>query len=91
MFHSSRSILFREGVREKSHFCLSRYLEKYVENDLLEEDWIFLLDRIRDVRHMDQHAIEHFATDEEAISTFKSAKSFVKRMKQLFDETDVLY
>ncbi|MEA3458217.1 MAG: HEPN domain-containing protein [Candidatus Thermoplasmatota archaeon] len=91
MFHSSRAILFRDGVREKSHFCIARYLEKYVENDLLEEDWVFLLDRIRDVRHMDQYGIEHFATDEEAISTFKSAKSFVKRMKQLFDETDALY
>lgn len=90
MFHSSRAILFRDGVREKSHFCIARYLEKYVENDLLEEDWVFLLDRIRDVRHMDQYALEHFATDEEAGSTFKSAKSFVKRMIQLFDESDAL-
>ena len=51
---------------------------------MLEENWVFLLDRIRDVRHMDQHALEHFAAEEEACSTFKSAKSFVKRMMQLF-------
>jgi len=40
MFHSSRAILFRDGVREKSHFCIARYLDKYVENDLLEEKWV---------------------------------------------------
>lgn len=88
MFHASRAILFRDGVREKSHFCIARYLEKYIENALLEEDWVFLLDRIRDVRHKDQYALGHLATEEEASSIFKSAKSFVKRMRQLFGETE---
>ncbi len=37
MFHSARAILFRDGVREKSHYCLARYLEKYVEEVLLEK------------------------------------------------------
>jgi len=90
MFHASRAILFRDGVREKSHFCIARYLEKYVENDLLEEEWVFLLDRVRDVRHMDQYALEHFATGEEANSTYKSAKKFIKRMNQLFEESETL-
>jgi uncharacterized protein (UPF0332 family) len=90
MFHSARSILFRDGVREKSHFCIARYLEKYVENDLLEEKWVLLLDRIRDVRHMDQYSLHHAATEEEAISVFNSAKKFCKRIKKLFDETEKL-
>jgi len=87
MFHSARALLFRDGVREKSHFCIARYLEKYVENDLLEEKWVLLLDRIRDVRHMDQYSLHHTASEEEAISAFNSAKDFCKRMKKLFNET----
>jgi uncharacterized protein (UPF0332 family) len=88
MFHSSRALLFRDGVREKSHYCIARYLEKYVENDLLEEEWVSLLDRVRDLRHMDQYALEHYASEEEAFSVFKSAKNFVKRIKKLFEETE---
>ncbi len=32
MFHSARAILFFDGFREKSHYCIARYLEeKYVK------------------------------------------------------------
>ena len=87
MFHSARAILFRDGIREKSHFCIARYLEKYLENELLEEKWIILLDRIRDVRHTDQYSLHHNATEEEAVSAFNSAKNFYNRMIKLFNET----
>lgn len=88
MFHSTRAILFRDGIREKSHFCIARYLEKYVENDLLEEKWVLLLDRMRDVRHMDQYSLHHTATKEETSSALNSAKDFYKRMNKLFTETE---
>ena len=88
MFHSARAILFRDGIREKSHFCIARYLEKYIENELLEEKWVILLDRIRDVRHMDQYSLHHNATEEEAVSAFDSSKDFYSRMKKLFNETE---
>ena len=30
MFHSGRALLFRDGIKEKSHFCLALYVkEKY--------------------------------------------------------------
>ena len=31
IFHSVRAVLFRDGVREKSHYCVCVYLEKYVD------------------------------------------------------------
>src|SRR3989304_1124278 len=44
MFHASRSVLFIDGFREKSHFCIARYLEeKYTKKMLLETKWIELL------------------------------------------------
>ncbi len=88
MFHSARAILFRDGIREKSHFCIARYLEKYIENDLLEERWVLLLDRIRDLRHMDQYSLHYGSTEEEAISVFNSAKDFYMRLKKLLSETE---
>jgi uncharacterized protein (UPF0332 family) len=45
--HSARAILFRDGVREKSHYCIGLYLQRYVENSALEEEWPMLFDRIK--------------------------------------------
>jgi len=89
MFHVARAVLFRDGIREKSHYCVARYLEKYVDEGSLEEEWIVLLDRIRDVRHLDQYTLYHHTTEEEADSVLKSAKQFVQRIKKFFKETNL--
>jgi uncharacterized protein (UPF0332 family) len=85
IFHSARAVLFRDGVREKSHYCIARYLERYVEDESLEEEWVTLLDRMREIRHMDQYTLQYSATHEEATSSMNSAKKFVNRMKILLD------
>lgn len=51
VFHSARAVLFRDGVREKSHYCIGLYLQRYVEENALEAEWPMLFDRIRSVRH----------------------------------------
>jgi len=54
MFHSARACLFVNGFREKSHFAVARFLEDfYVKKNLLEREWIELLDHYRETRHDD--------------------------------------
>lgn len=36
MFNAARAILLRDGVRERSHYCAARYLERYVQKGGLE-------------------------------------------------------
>jgi len=87
MFHSARAILFYDGYREKSHYCVARYLEeKYTKKGLLETKWIDLLDYYRDLRHANQYSIESFATKEEAENALDTAKKFLERMKKLLKE-----
>lgn len=87
MFHSARAILFFDGFREKSHYCIARYLEeKYVKKKLLENKWIELLDHYRDLRHDDQYSISFFTTKEEAENMLKTAKEFVERMNKLLSK-----
>lgn len=84
MFHSARAILFFDGFREKSHYCIARYLEeKYVKKKLLENKWVELLDHHRELRHNSQYDISFFATGDEAESLLKTAKEFVERMRRL--------
>lgn len=87
MFHSARAILFSDGYREKSHYCIVRYLEeKYAKKGLLETKWIDLLDHYRDLRHTNQYSIESFATKEEAEQALDTAQKFLERMKTLLEK-----
>lgn len=91
MFHSARSILFFDGWREKSHYCIARYLEeKYVRNNLLEEKWVDLLDHCRELRHDDQYNTAFFTTKEEAETTLETAQGFVERMDNLLNDLEKL-
>ena len=52
MFHACRALLFKDGVQEKSHFCLIAYVkEKYVKTGLLPAGIITLMDAFREQRH----------------------------------------
>ena len=84
MFHSARAILFFDGFREKSHYCIARYLEeKYVNKKFLENKWINLLDHYRNLRHNGQYSISFFTTKKEAENALYIAKEFVERMNKL--------
>jgi len=83
VFHSARAVLFRDGVREKSHYCIGLYLQTYVEKDDLEEEWPMLFDRIRSVRHADQYSFQVKPTEEEVRSWLHLAECFINRMELL--------
>ncbi len=85
MFHAARSILFRDGFREKSHACLARYLDKLVETNELEQKWVDALDHLREIRHDDQYSLGFFATPEEAVNSIKSSTDFLERIRTLIN------
>jgi len=86
-FHAARTVLFRDGVREKSHYCVGVYLEKYVEQNVLEEKWVMLFDRMRSARHTDQYSFHPRPSSEEVESAMKAAESFIERIARLMRET----
>ena len=88
LFHSARAILFRDGVREKSHYCIGIYLEKYVNNGDLEEEYVMLFDRMRSARNTDQYSFQIPPSPEEVKSGIESAEEFINRMDQLLNETN---
>lgn len=84
MFHSARAVLYMDGYREKSHYCIARFLEeKYVKRGLLEDKWVELLDHQRELRHASQYDTSFLSTEEEAKNTLETAKGFVERMKTI--------
>ena len=88
MFHSARAMLFRDGFRERSHYCVARYLEeRYVRRGLLEARWVELLDHHRETRHASQYDVSFHASTTEATSAIETAKRFVERLNILFNTT----
>ncbi len=52
MFHSCRALLYRDGVQEKSHYCLIAYVrEKYAATGKLTPGLITVMDAFREQRH----------------------------------------
>lgn len=88
LFHSARAILFRDGIREKNHYCIGIYLEKYVNSGYLEEEYAMLFDRMRGARNADQYSFQIAPSPEEIKSGIESADDFINRMDQLLNETN---
>ncbi|MEW6069250.1 MAG: HEPN domain-containing protein [Candidatus Thermoplasmatota archaeon] len=84
MFHAARAILLKDGFREKSHYCIARYLEeKYVNAGKLDRTVVDLLDRFRELRHEDLYGLESFATKGDAEEAIKNAEIVLRELKRL--------
>jgi len=84
MFHAARALLFNDGFREKSHYCLVRYLEEmYVNTGKLNRFVINLLDRFRTLRHEDLYELDFSATKDDAEEAVKNAEIIINEIGRL--------
>lgn len=84
LFHTARSLLFKDGYREKSHECIVRYLEeKYAKTKLLPGDAIEMLDKFKSDRTHTQYDVGHSPTEEDAEKMIEFAEEFIELVEQL--------
>lgn len=82
LLSASRAILFNDGMREKSHACVVRYLEaKY--SDKLGMKSIGLLDSFREARHEVQYSAAFRASELQAKEIVKFAEEFLGKAENL--------
>ena len=87
LFDAARTVLFRDGYREKSHTCVTRYLEaKY--SGAISRDIIMLLDRYRTIRHDTQCDVTYFPTTEEAAELVNFTEAFIEKVKALINYSE---
>lgn len=84
-FHSARAILFKDGIREKSHYCIGVYLERLVETGILEPKWPTLFHAVRQQRHSTQYSFNIEPSEDEIKYQLNEANVFLERMKMLID------
>ena len=84
MFHAAKAILFRDGIRERSHKCIILYLkEKYEKSGIIPSYLIHVLDSHRIERHEIVYGFEFVATKEDAEVAIEDAKEFIGQIERL--------
>ena len=83
MFHAARSLLFKDGIKEKSHYGLFVYIkEKY--SDKLEKRFINELNALRLERHEINYGLEKPEVKEvEAEDVIMIADDFIKAIEKI--------
>ena len=83
MFHAARALLFRDGIKERSHLCTVSYLrETYPRLKRLANQ----LDSYRRNRHNTLYGLDFLVSDDEAHQAVKDAELFYKQIRNIIDE-----
>jgi len=88
MFHAARSLLFKDGVIEKSHVCLVEYLRaEYVHKGKLRGAFVNTLDSIGIDRHEIIYGLETKSSVKEAEYAVRRAMEFLEGIEEALDRT----
>jgi len=90
VFNAARSVLIRDGFRERSHACISRYLEKHYVPGKLKREHIMLLDRYRNLRHSDQYDVSFYADERDASSMIGFAVELISEIKRILADRRII-
>lgn len=85
MFQGARALLFKDGIFEKSHYCVIEYLKHNdVRSGKLDQSHIYWLDTYRVERHETLYGLEKIDVKEsDANAAIKSAKDFLEAVLRL--------
>jgi uncharacterized protein (UPF0332 family) len=85
MFSAGRAILYKDGIQEKSHYCLAKYLEEeYAKRGKLDMEIITLLHSFREERHAIMYGFEEVEVREkEAKEAISTAEKFLRRAGEI--------
>lgn len=82
MFHAARALLYSEGYREKSHFCLRTAIKNiFVDKNLLEPSFLDDYDIAKDLRENADYKSDF--SEESAKQLVSKAKKFLEKSKIL--------
>jgi uncharacterized protein (UPF0332 family) len=82
MFHSSRALLYKDGIQEKSHFCLVLYIkEKYSKN--IPPYLINSLNSFRKERHETLYGLDFIETKKDAELAIHDAEQLLDTIKKI--------
>ncbi|TAN44049.1 MAG: HEPN domain-containing protein [Nitrospirae bacterium] len=88
MFQSARALLFKDGIFERSHFCVIEYLkEHYAKKHLLSQDYLHSIDTYRIQRHEALYGLEEISYEKtEVEDAIEKAEKFIKVISKIVSD-----
>jgi len=83
MFHSARALLFKHGIKERSHICIVSYIR---ETYPLLRNLSNQLDAYRRNRHNTLYALDFLISEYEAQQAIEDAEKFYQQIKTMLEE-----
>jgi uncharacterized protein (UPF0332 family) len=85
-FHAARAILFKDGIKERSHYCISKYLEeKYGEKEIISLRQAVIFDSLRIKRNEIQYSIEKTKINENLNEIYNEVEGLIERIKKIIE------
>ncbi|MFH1224982.1 MAG: HEPN domain-containing protein [Candidatus Diapherotrites archaeon] len=83
-FHAARALLCIDGVKEKSHYCLQKYLEeKYCDAGALSSADLSLFDILRGMRQEVQYGVVKVKFGEDLPVLCEKTESFIGKIRKI--------
>ena len=87
MLHSARALMFRDGVKERSHVCVGAYLkEKYSDPNKIPEKFVNIFDLTRMARHKTQYGGRVEVPESEAMDAIREAMEFHSLVEKIIEQ-----
>ena len=83
-FHTARSILFKDGIKERSHYCIARYVEmEYVNKKLINAKFLNGFETVMSLRHNVQYSTEKISIDDDLNELSNICEEFITAVENL--------
>lgn len=83
-FHCIRSLLFKDGIKERSHYCIARYLEfEYVNKALLDKKFLNAFETIMSIRHTAQYSTEPIEIEEDLTELINICEELIIKIMEI--------
>ena len=82
MFHSARSLLFKDGFIEKSHLAVIAFLKEKYEN-IIGKKLIYEFNTVRIARHDSLYGLDTNFSNVEAKHILNISQEFINKIKSL--------
>jgi len=84
VFHAGKALLFLDGIKEKSHYCMQKYLEKIsADKKILSSEELSLFDLLRGIRQEVQYNINKVSFEENFNELYNKSEDFTEKIKKI--------
>ncbi|MBI2529524.1 MAG: HEPN domain-containing protein [Candidatus Diapherotrites archaeon] len=84
IFHAARALLYFDGIKEKSHYCLQKYIEeKYEKKGLLNSDDLSLFDLLRGIRQEVQYNVTRVKFEHNLAELYDRTEKAIGKIKRI--------